>query len=85
MDLEPDTIVNLARETNFNSDAMKNDLAQYKETMENVALANRHFRETSIREKTKAAKRLEEKAQKILTQAKEIEAEAIISEPKDLP
>ncbi len=85
MDLEPDTIVHLTREINFNSDVIKNDLAQYKETMENVAQANRHFRETTMREKTKAAKRLEEKAQNILMKAKEVAAEAEGSKPKGLP
>ncbi len=86
MDLEPDTIVHLTRETNFNSDALKNDLSQYKEMMDDVARANRHFRETTIREKAKAAKRLEEKAQKILMKAEEVAAEdADDLEPKGLP
>ncbi len=85
MDLEPDTIVQLTREINFNADVIKNYLTQYKETMENVAQANRHFREATMREKTKAAKRLEEKAQNILVQAKEVATEAEGSKSKGLP
>ena len=73
MDLNPDTIGDLVEGLGFPVAKAKQDIIQYKDTMEKAAQAEQLFREIEIREKKKMAERLERKAQVAMDAAKAAE------------
>ncbi|CAM9458799.1 unnamed protein product [Chrysoparadoxa australica] len=66
-------LVKLLNQIGFPSEKPKQDLEQYKDTIEKVESAEQLYREIEIREKKKMAERLEEKARRALAAAQAAE------------